>query len=199
MNLPNIVTMARILMVPVIFWLVATKAYQAAFMLFLLAGASDALDGYLAKRFGWESELGAHLDPLADKLLLVSVYVAMGANGALPLWLVTAVVSRDVLIVAAVLLAWLLANPVKVRPLLISKATTFFQIALAAFVLCELAYDLGYDLALNVLIWSTGALTALSLAAYMRAWIAHMSGTDVQPMHVRPARKLEPMDLGKRE
>src|SRR4030095_11156283 len=102
-----------------------------AFVLFLLAGLSDAADGYIAKRYGWRSELGAYLDPIADKALLVSIYVTLGFAGHLPAWLVSAVVSRDILIIGAFLLSWVLSRPVPIQPLLISKVNTLFQILLA--------------------------------------------------------------------
>ena len=94
----------------------------------------------------------------------------------LPLWLVIAVVSRDILIVAAVLLAWLLDQPVRIKPLAISKANTLAQIVLAATVLADEAFALSLDTSRLVLVWITGALTLLSLAAYLRAWFMHMTG-----------------------
>ena len=101
MNIPNSLTLGRLVLVPLIVWLIITHQIQAAFLVFLLAGLSDAADGYLAKRYGWDSELGAYLDPIADKALLVSIYVTLGLAGHLPVWLVIAVVSRDILIVGA--------------------------------------------------------------------------------------------------
>ena len=112
MNIPNSLTLGRIVLVPLVVWLIITHEMQAAFLLFLLAGLSDAADGYLAKRYGWNSELGAYLDPIADKALLVSIYVTLGFAGHLPVWLVIAVVSRDILIVGAVVLSWMLSRPV---------------------------------------------------------------------------------------
>ena len=100
-------------------------------MLFLLAGLSDAADGYLAKRFGWHTELGAYLDPIADKVLLVSIYLTLGFTNHLPVWLVIAVVSRDILIIGAFILSWILSRPVDVHPLLVSKANTLAQLVLA--------------------------------------------------------------------
>jgi len=176
MSLPNLITLLRILLVPVIFWLMATGRMQLAFFTFVIAGLSDAMDGFLAKQFDQRSELGAYLDPLADKLLIVSVFIAMGASGALPLWLVIAVVTRDILIIAAVILAWLLHNPVRIAPLFVSKANTSAQIGLAALVLAHQAFELPQTMALSVLIWVTGVLTVASLAAYMRAWLTHMQG-----------------------
>ena len=105
MNLPNLITMARILCVPLIVWAITSGHMLPAFLLFLAAGISDAVDGFLAKRFNMSSELGALLDPLADKALIVSIYVSLGITEALPRWVVILVVSRDILIVGGFLLA----------------------------------------------------------------------------------------------
>jgi cardiolipin synthase (CMP-forming) len=175
-NIPNFITLGRIMSVPVIFWLLLTGQNKVAFFVFVAAGISDAVDGFLAKRFNWSTELGSYLDPLADKLLIVSIFIALGVRGELPLWLVIAVVSRDILIVAAVLLAWLLDQPVRIKPLAISKANTVAQIVLAATVLADEAFTLGLVDTRLTLVWITGALTLLSLAAYLRAWFMHMAG-----------------------
>ncbi|MFA9442500.1 MAG: CDP-alcohol phosphatidyltransferase family protein [Hyphomicrobium sp.] len=176
MNIPNLISLGRIILVPVVFWLLITGQTQAAFFAFIVAGISDAVDGYLAKTFGWKTELGAYLDPLADKLLIVSIFLALGVGGKLPLWLVIAVVSRDILIVIAIILSWLLSNPVRIRPLAVSKANTVSQIVLAAVVLADEAFGLGLQWGRLVLIWVTGVLTLASLAAYLRSWLLHMSG-----------------------
>ena len=149
-----------------------------AFVVFLIAGISDAVDGYLAKAYNWQTELGAYLDPLADKLLIVSIFVALGASGHLPSWLVIAVVSRDVMIVAAVLLSWLLGNPVRIRPYIVSKANTTAQLVLASLVLADEAFKLGLVDLREVMVWITGALTILSLGAYLVAWLKHMTGAE---------------------
>jgi cardiolipin synthase (CMP-forming) len=177
-NLPNFITLGRIISVPVIFWLLLSGQSKIAFFVFVCAGISDAVDGYLAKRFDWTTELGSYLDPLADKLLLVSIFIALGVRNELPLWLVIAVVSRDILIVAAVLLAWLLEQRVVIKPLAVSKANTLSQILLAATVLADAGFGLGLATSRVVLVWITGALTLLSLAAYLRAWFLHMTSYD---------------------
>ena len=93
LNIPNLITLGRILLVPVVVWAIATPgAMWIAFVLFLAAGVSDAVDGYLAKRFAMITELGAYLDPLADKALIVSIYMTLGVNGLIPRWLVILVV-----------------------------------------------------------------------------------------------------------
>ena len=87
-NIPNFITLGRIISVPVIFWLLLSGENKIAFVVFVCAGLSDAVDGYLAKRFDWRTELGSYLDPLADKLLIVSIFIALGVRNELPLWLV---------------------------------------------------------------------------------------------------------------
>jgi cardiolipin synthase (CMP-forming) len=175
-SLPNIITLGRVILVPIIFWLLVTGNSQAAFYLVVIAGLSDAVDGFLAKRFGLETGLGAYLDPLADKLLIVSLYIALGVSKALPLWLVIAVVSRDILIVAAVLISGVFGQPLQMKPLTISKANTVAQIVLAATVLAAEGFALQIDGIRTALVWITGTLTVLSLAIYLKTWLRHMAG-----------------------
>lgn len=179
LNIPNLITLGRVILVPIVFWLVLTHETQIAFVLFVIAGISDGVDGYLAKRYGWTTELGAYLDPLADKLLIVSIFVALGVKAALPSWLVIAVVSRDILIVAGVVLAWVLDNPLHIRPAMVSKANTVAQILLAATVLADDGFGLGMEMARVALVWITGVLTVVSLATYLRTWFRHMSGYEL--------------------
>jgi cardiolipin synthase (CMP-forming) len=174
-NIPNFITLGRIIAVPIVFWLLLTGQAKAAFLIFVAAGVSDAVDGYLAKRYHWQTELGAYLDPLADKLLIVSIYIALGVRGELPSWLVIAVVSRDFAIVAAVMLAWLMNHPVRIKPLIVSKLNTASQLLLASFVLADEAFDFGMVDTRIALIWITGVLTFVSLLAYLRAWLRHMA------------------------
>ncbi len=176
LNIPNFITVGRVILVPVVFWLLVSGRVQAAFFAFVAAGISDGVDGFLAKRYGWTTELGAYLDPLADKLLLVSIFVAMGVLGELPSWLVIGVVTRDIMIVAAVMLSWLMDHPVRIRPLAISKANTAAQLILASTVLADVGFGLGLVQLRTVLIWLTAVTTVASLAAYMRAWLQHMTG-----------------------
>lgn len=173
-NVPNLITLGRILAVPIMIWAIASNQMLVAFAVFLAAGLSDAVDGYLAKRLGMASELGAYLDPLADKTLLVSTYVALGISGALPRWLVILVVSRDVMIIGAVMLSWLVGKPVAVKPLAVSKWNTFAQILLAALVLGSLGLDLDLGLTLPALVAAVAVLTLLSAAFYVVEWVRHM-------------------------
>jgi cardiolipin synthase (CMP-forming) len=180
-NIPNALTLTRIVLVPLIVWLIIAHEMTAAFVLFLLAGVSDAADGYLAKRFQWRTELGAYLDPIADKLLLMSIYVTLGFSNNLPAWLVIAVVSRDILIIGAFLLSWVLSRPVPIHPLLVSKANTFAQIVLASLVLAALGFGLGLEKPITILIPVTGALTILSAGAYFFGWLTHMASYEPTP------------------
>ena len=189
MNIPNSLTLGRIVLVPLVVWLIIMHEMYPAFLLFLLAGLSDAADGFLAKRFGWDSELGAYLDPIADKALLVSIYVTLGLAGHLPVWLVIAVVSRDILIVGAVVLSWMLSRPLSMQPLLISKANTFSQIVLAGLILAELGLGLGLEGLVTLLIWVTGTLTILSAAAYFWSWLRHMASYEPIPATLPPRQR----------
>lgn len=174
-NVPNFITLGRVLSVPVVFWLLLTGQAKAAFLIFVAAGISDAVDGYLAKRFDSRTELGAYLDPLADKLLIVSIYIALGVRGEIPLWLVIAVVSRDFLILSGVMLAWLMNHPMTIKPLAVSKANTAAQLVLASTVLCDNAFGLELVNVRTVLVWIAGILTLMSAGAYLRDWISHMT------------------------
>jgi cardiolipin synthase len=175
MSLPNLITIARILIVPLTIWLIVTGQYALAFLAFLAAGVSDGIDGYIAKRFELRTELGAYLDPLADKLLLVSIYIALGIQDLMPAWLVILVASRDVLIVGAVILSWLLDKPVGMRPSMVSKANTAGQIVLAGGVLAVLGLELRADGLLVAGYVLVAALTVTSGTLYMLGWIKHMA------------------------
>ena len=124
------------------------------------------------------SELGAHLDPLADKALIVSIYVALGITEAIPRWIVILVVSRDILIVGGVMLSWFLGKPITVRPLLVSKLNTVAQILFVCLILASLGFGFrALDLTTAVLIVVT-VLTLLSMAVYVRDWVRHMNSPD---------------------
>jgi cardiolipin synthase len=178
LNLPNLITLGRILLVPVVVWAIGQDQWQIAFLVFVIAGISDAVDGFLAKRFGMASDLGAHLDPLADKALIVSIYVALGITEAIPRWLVILVVSRDILIVGGVMLAWFLDKPMRVKPLLVSKLNTAAQIVLPSLVLGSLAFGLRFERVEYGVMAAVAALTLASVGFYVREWVLHMSGPE---------------------
>jgi cardiolipin synthase len=174
-TIPNIITLARILLVPIIVWAIASNQMEIAFSVFVVAGVSDAVDGFLAKRFNMTSELGALLDPLADKALLVSIYIALGIWGAIPRWIVILVVSRDIMIVAAVIVSWLFDKPVQMKPSMVSKLNTAAQVGFAAVVLASLSFGfepMPYDL---ILMGFVTVFTLVSVSLYLVEWVRHMS------------------------
>jgi len=181
MNWPNLITLGRLLSVPAAIWLVLTGELAAAFWLFVLAGLSDAVDGFIAKRLDQRSRLGALLDPIADKTLLVSMYVTLGLASHLPTWLVILVVFRDALIVGGFLLVVAaLGQPMRWEPLLVSKLNTALQIALVGVVLAELGLGLALHLLASVLIYATGATTVISGMGYLVRWSRALAGTETE-------------------
>lgn len=173
--LPNLITISRLVLVPVTIVMIADRDWLTALVLFILAGVSDGLDGFLARTFDLRSELGAYLDALADKALLISMYVALAVVGAIPASIAIVVVSRDIMIMGAVVVSWVMAKPVAIRPLLVSKLNTTGQIAFAGLVLAAKAFDwsLGYWFGMALVIVAT--LTIVSGAAYLAQWYKHMS------------------------
>ena len=178
MTAANIVTLARVVLVPAIVYALIEGHHVWAFALFLAAGASDAVDGAIARLLDQRSDLGVILDPAADKLLLVSVFVVLGVMQVLPVWLVVAVVSRDLVIVAGLAIATMLGRPMDVRPALVSKANTAAQIALAGVVLLSLALGESWPLTIGTLVWTTAALTFASLLLYTRRWMRHVGAEE---------------------
>ena len=176
MNIPNALTIGRLFLVPTVIVAIGQEAWLGAFALFVLAGVTDGLDGFIAKRFDQRTKLGAYLDPLADKALLVSIYVTLAIVGVSPRWLAIVVVSRDLMIMGAVILSWVLEDPVEIDPLRVSKANTTAQIAFAALTLGAHAFDLAWDAALSWLAVAVGVLTTVSAGAYLLVWARHVAG-----------------------
>jgi cardiolipin synthase len=178
LSIPNLITLCRILLVPVVVWAITSGEMRVAFVLFLAAGISDAVDGFLAKRFGMGTELGAFLDPLADKAMLISIYVALGIMAAVPRWLVILVVSRDIMIVGAVMVSWLVNRPIPLKPLLVSKLNTVAQIALACVVLAALGFGFTAEITIQLLVALVAALTLLSVVFYVVEWMRHVNAAE---------------------
>jgi len=174
-TIANIITLMRLVAVPVIVWALLAGEMMPAFILFVLAGLSDAVDGAIARTFNQQSELGTVLDPLADKIMLVSVFIVLSYLGQVPLWLTILVVSRDLLIVVGVVICFLLDKPITINPLWISKANTTVQIVLICFVLAILALNIEAGSVRTGLELLTAALTAGSALAYTIAGIKHLS------------------------
>jgi cardiolipin synthase (CMP-forming) len=178
LSIPNLITLARIILVPVVVWAIASGQLRLAFLLFLAAAISDAVDGFLAKRFGMKTELGAYLDPLADKVLIVSIYVTLGITGVIPLWIVILVVSRDFMIVGAIILSWVVDRPVKIRPHFVSKLNTGVQIVFAGLVLAAHGYSFNAEPVLTLVMVLVAVLTLLSVGLYLAEWVRHMGSAE---------------------
>ena len=177
MTIPNLITMVRLVLVPVVVVAIGQGWWGTAFALFAVAGVSDGVDGFIARRFDMRSELGAYIDPLADKALLVSIYVTLAIVGVLPAWVAIAVVSRDLMIVAAFLITRLMDRTMEIRPLMVSKLNTAVQIAFAGLVLGSLAFSVDLGWLLPATMWLVAALTVISAAAYLPRWMRHMPGS----------------------
>lgn len=176
MTLPNMISLARLLSVPFNVWLILIDHWRLALVVFCLAGLSDAVDGFLAKRFNMQSRLGQYLDPIADKVLLVSIFIVLGTQQHLPLWLVIMVVSRDLLIVGGVFLLYAFDQPYVPRPFLISKFNTATQIILAATVIASLAFAVeGAAPYIQFLVVIVGLTTIASGTAYLVDWWRRMN------------------------
>lgn len=181
MNIPNLITLARLLSVPLIIWLVLSDAFPAALIVFALAGLSDAVDGFIAKRFDQRSALGAKLDPVADKVMLVSLFVTLGLMHHLTAWIVILVVFRDIMIIGGFMFWTALGQRIRSDPLIISKINTAAQIALILVTLVRLAFrvsDYGSGMALTYIV---GATTLLSGAAYLVRWARTQAGAEINP------------------
>jgi cardiolipin synthase (CMP-forming) len=175
MNIANALTIFRFCLVPVVIVAIVQREWPLAFVAFVAAGVTDAIDGWVARRFDQQTELGAYMDPLADKALLVSIYITMAVKGLMPSWLAILVVSRDVMIVGAVILAWIMDKPVEINPLRLSKWNTLGQIVLAATMLAALAFALDIERAVTAGVYVVAVLTGASMAAYLATWFRHMA------------------------
>ncbi|MBA3813036.1 MAG: CDP-alcohol phosphatidyltransferase family protein [Alphaproteobacteria bacterium] len=179
MNVPNLITLARLLSVPLIVSLILSHQLMAALVFFSIAGLSDALDGFLARIFKSRTTLGAYLDPIADKALLVGVFAALGHTGLAEIWVVVLVVFRDVLIVGGIILLFLFKNTVEMKPLMISKINTVVQLTYALVILAQgdflfniphLSIWLGYMVAFT---------TVISAFIYVRLALKYFNKMDV--------------------
>ena len=169
LNLPNLITLARLLSVPLAIWLIFEERYGVAFWVFVGAGLSDALDGYIAKRFDRRTRLGAMLDPAADKVLLAGVYAS--------LWLVGLVVLRDFLIVLGFVLIQTTAAPKRFDPLSISKLNTLVQLSLIGFVLAQ-GLGIESETVKGLLIAAAAVTTVVSGLSYLWRWARIFSGSE---------------------
>ncbi len=169
-TVPNILTIIRILLTPVFVMAYTSENFNLAWILFAIAGLTDALDGFLARIWNQRTQLGAMLDPLADKALLVTSFICLAVKGWIPLWFTVLVVSRDAIIVGglALLNFWGVEVRSRIKPIWVSKFTTAAQILLVIFVMIQHTFSLSYPTILTLFVWLTAAGTIVSGFAYMR-------------------------------
>ena len=172
-QIPNLLTLARIAAVPVLILFLYEGRYGAALAVFVLAGITDGLDGWIAKRFKCVTRLGSILDPLADKILIVSTYVMLVLAGDLPFWLILLIGFRDLGIIAGVLVLNTLNGHVQMQPSLLSKVNTFLQISLVILVMVERIGLIALEPVAEILLWFVAVTTVASAIHYVYFWFIH--------------------------
>ena len=172
-QIPNLLTLARIAAVPVLILFLYEGRYGAALTVFVLAGITDGLDGCIAKRFKCVTRLGSILDPLADKILIVSTYVMLVLAGDLPFWLILLIGFRDLGIIAGVLVLNTLNGHVQMQPSLLSKVNTFLQISLVILVMVERIGLIALEPVAEILLWFVAVTTVASAIHYVYFWFIH--------------------------
>lgn len=173
MTLPNMITILRVILVPIFIIYMINNRTLASLVIFSIASFSDALDGLLARIFHQKSNLGAHLDPLADKILLSSAYITLAIFKMMPSWLAVLIISRDVIILLGVLVLYLTHYPVKIHPSILGKATTCMQVA-TVFIVLSYGY-LNIQFLNRYAFWLTGLLTIASGLQYIRIGLSSLS------------------------
>jgi cardiolipin synthase len=176
MTFPNLLTVVRLALVPLIAYLLITRNSEAAFLCFALAGVTDLVDGQLARRLDQKSLFGSWLDPAADKALIVIVLTLLAGLGAVPIWLLLLVAVRDIAIIAGIADLYFAGKPPSFEPLFISKFNTLAQILYLSLVLMNLAYAANLDPFVKMAGLFTAALTGLSFLAYFRLWLGYRRG-----------------------
>lgn len=168
--LPNAISVFRIALIPPILMLIGAGDYGPALALFFLAGFSDGVDGYLAKRYDWHTRLGALLDPIADKLLMAGTYVSLALAGLLPVWLAALVVCRDIVIIGGAAAYNFLIGPVPGEPSRISKLNTAVELLLVVFVLGQAGF--GWPPAVSITVLGAAVLVTVVVSGvdYVVSW-----------------------------
>ena len=176
--IPNILTLARIASVPLLIVLLQEQNFLMSLIVFIAAGITDGLDGYIAKKYDAKTKLGGILDPLADKALLVSSYVMLSFMELIPFWLMVVVVFRDVLIISGYLVMEMFFGSITVQPLKISKINTFLQITYIVLILAALAWQLEISTVLLVVAYLVFMTSILSGAQYAYIWSKRATQSD---------------------
>jgi len=178
--LPNAISILRIVLVLPILWLIQSQRYDIALLLFLVAGFSDGVDGWLAKHFNWHSRLGALLDPIADKLLIASVFILLVVEGFLPLWLGVIVILRDVVIIGGATAYNFLVRPIEGSPTKISKLNTAVELLLVVFILSRAAFNWPPEISVTVLGAAVLVTVVVSGIDYVWSWTRRARGLSEQ-------------------
>jgi cardiolipin synthase len=165
-NIPNVLTAIRIVLAPLVGYCVLNGEFLPALLVFVVAGASDALDGYLARRFGLVSRFGEYLDPAADKLLMLASFITLTMIKEVPIWLTALVIGRDIAIVVGVGIARLFSLPVKIEPLMVGKASTVVQVGYIALILLLLTFEVGMPVLAETAGIIAAAFTLMSWFSY---------------------------------
>jgi cardiolipin synthase (CMP-forming) len=174
MNIPNLLTLLRILLVPLLVIFLIDGEFLKALIIFFVSGISDALDGFLARLLHQKTVLGAYLDPIADKALLISCFLTLSIEGVIPGWLTVVVISRDVIILAGTFLLFMMSVPFEIKPILISKITTALQILTVLLVLVLKSLPESFDDSwILFLYWMTALFTIASGLKYISVGIMH--------------------------
>lgn len=182
LTLANGVTAIRVVLVPFIAIAMFNQRFDQAFWMMIAAGASDAVDGYIARAFGHKTLVGAYLDPMADKLLLLTTLGILTYEGHIPVWLMGLVLARDIAIVVTVAAFTLMKRPgLRMQPLFISKLTTLAQIALVLVVVANLAFGLAWDALMPGFVWAVAAATAASWVAYFLEGLRALRTAEARP------------------
>jgi len=179
MNIPNFLSLLRIILVPVIVIFLIQGLYAKALIIFVIAGLTDALDGALARLLNKKTKLGSFLDPLADKILLSTSFISLAIFGLIPSWLAVIVISRDFIILLGLLILSMMSVTYEIKPVFVSKVTTTLQIATVFFALLlkTVTYDrISYDW-IMILSWLTALFTVFSGLIYIIKGIKFINRT----------------------
>ncbi|MET0047221.1 MAG: CDP-alcohol phosphatidyltransferase family protein [Sedimenticola sp.] len=169
-DIPNLISVLRIFLTLPVVWMLLERQFDIALVLFVVAGVSDGLDGYLAKHYGWTSRLGGLLDPLADKVLLVSSFLSLAVVGMIPVWLVMLVILRDLVIVTGALVYNFRVEELEAEPSMISKVNTVAQIVLVLSVVLDEGLMGLPDLYILAMVWAVAVTTVASGVNYVWVW-----------------------------
>ncbi|MFH2046619.1 MAG: CDP-alcohol phosphatidyltransferase family protein [Pseudomonadota bacterium] len=178
-NIPNILTITRILLVPLFIIFLIRDLYVSALIVFVCAGLSDGLDGLIARYFNQRTELGAYLDPIADKLLIISAFASLAVIKIIPGWLAVIVITRDVLILLGIAIFSLTDITIKIKPSLVSKCTTVAQLGTVVFILFNPTISDAVTIK-HYIYWLTAGLSIISGFHYIYKGMNLLQGASIE-------------------